>query len=381
MSENLPAVRTGPAPLARDTDSWTTVMGDIARLAEHIAGTEFVPRGLRGNVPATAAAVLYGREIGLPPMASLTQIHVIEGRPALSAEGMRALILAAGHELVVTETTGALCTIRGRRRYSEHWTTVTWTLDMARAAGILGKPVWKSYPRQMLQARATTELARLIFADVIRGLASIEELEDMAGANGTSPAAAPSTRVRRGRKAPGLGPAPAEDDGPPLDDSSEPAPDAGSEESLIPGEVDSTPPSPGPPAGGPTEDAQPPVASEAGPPVEPDPGPRRATRPQHRLIMLALDKQFGVPGDDREERLYLCGRVLRRELASFNDLTLDEASHLIETFGRVKDRAALNALLDTIDQADDDAAEAERQDLAGEPAPELIYEPDPEEDQ
>lgn len=179
-----------------DTDSWTKVFADVVELARGIAGTEFVPKSLRDSVPATTAAILYGREVGLPPMTALTQTHVIEGKPAISAEGMRALVLAAGHKLVVVETTGATCTMKARRAGEQDWTALTWTIDMARAAGLAGKGPWKTYPRQMLQARCTTELVRLVFPDVIHGFRSTEELEDQGDVEAL-PAGSSSTVQRR----------------------------------------------------------------------------------------------------------------------------------------------------------------------------------------
>ncbi|MEA5054266.1 MAG: hypothetical protein VB093_12590, partial [Propionicimonas sp.] len=96
-SELMPFVQ---APIAarqsdlRDvaTDSWTDVLGDVINLARGIAGTEFVPNGLRGSIEKTSAAILYGRELGLPPMTALGSVHVVEGRAGISAEAMRALI-------------------------------------------------------------------------------------------------------------------------------------------------------------------------------------------------------------------------------------------------------------------------------------------------
>jgi hypothetical protein len=195
-------------PARADTDSWIEVVDHVARLAQQIAGTEFVPRGLRNSVPATAAAMLYGREVGLPPMTALTQIHVIEGRPGMSAEGMRALVLAAGHELVFDESTGAVCRVRGRRVKSSKWTEVEWTIDLARRANLLRRgSAWESYPRDMLVARATTALCRMIFPDVIHGFRSIEELDDMSAAPESAPSS-PPTRVSRRSKTPAP-PAPA----------------------------------------------------------------------------------------------------------------------------------------------------------------------------
>lgn len=169
-----------PAPQRDGVDSWVAVIRPVITLSEHVADTEFVPRGMRGNPPAIAAAILHGRELGLPPMTALAQTHVIDGRPTLSAEGQRGLVLAAGHAVEFVELTDATVTIRGKRAGAERWLAVTWTLDRARQAGLLGKPrsAWATYPRAMLAARATAELCRLVFPDVLHGMAATEEMEE-----------------------------------------------------------------------------------------------------------------------------------------------------------------------------------------------------------
>ena len=203
-----PMTSTALAPITPpDTDSWVEVVGQVAKLAAHIADTDFVPKGLRGSSAAVTAAILYGREIGLPPMTALTQVHVVEGRPGLYAEAMRALVLSAGHEFEVVEATGAIATVRGRRRGAGRWQPVTWTLDMARAAGLLPanpKSGWSKYPRAMLVARATAELARQLFPDVIHGFRALEESDDTPTDTDDTPAAiaAPTTTVRRAPRAP-----------------------------------------------------------------------------------------------------------------------------------------------------------------------------------
>jgi hypothetical protein len=132
---------------------------------------------LRGNVPAITATILYGREIGLPPMQSLRSVHMIKGRPALAAEAMRGLALAAGHEIEYVKADGGTCTVRGRRRGSLAWHSVTWTMDNAQQLGLTRNPVWRSYPRRMLVARATSELCRDVFADVIGGFVAVEDMD------------------------------------------------------------------------------------------------------------------------------------------------------------------------------------------------------------
>lgn len=171
------------------TDSWTDVLIHVGHLAERIADTDFVPKGMRRNAPAVAAAILHGREVGFGPMTALAQTHVIEGRVSISAEAMRALVLQHGHHIRIGEMSGGSCTIAGRRAGDDHWVTVTWTLEDARRAGLAAKNVWKSYPRQMLLARATTELLRAVFPDVIHGLMSTEELDELVTAPSEAQAA------------------------------------------------------------------------------------------------------------------------------------------------------------------------------------------------
>jgi hypothetical protein len=113
--------------------------------------------------------MVYGAELGLSPMTALREVFIIEGTPSCSAKLMRALILRAGHQLEWRTLTRDRAVLVGRRRDRRGHATVEWTLDDARNAGVAGKDVWKKYPRSMLAARATSELARLIFPDVTIG--------------------------------------------------------------------------------------------------------------------------------------------------------------------------------------------------------------------
>lgn len=208
---NLPAPRGGELAPAGDGSTFG-LMPRAAQLARTIAGTSFVKKSLRNDVPAITAAILTGYELGLKPMQSLALIDVIDGNPSLTANGMRALIESHGHEIWDVESTTTRVTMAGRRRGEERITEVTWTKDDATTAKLWGKDNWQKYPRAMLTARATTELARLRFSDVIAGFAySSEEHTDMLagvrdvvdvepnGAEPELPAETPSTVTRQAR--------------------------------------------------------------------------------------------------------------------------------------------------------------------------------------
>lgn len=163
----------------RDTDGWAPMLPAINMLAQGISDTEFVPKALRGKQYAVAACILTGREIGIGPMESLAKIHMVDGRPSMSSELMRSLVLRAGHAIEFTQLTDQLCTIRGKRAGSESWTELSWSMKDAQRIGVANKDVWKKYPRNMLSARATSELCRLIFPDALGGLSfTPEDIED-----------------------------------------------------------------------------------------------------------------------------------------------------------------------------------------------------------
>ncbi len=358
MSDNLPALRHPAAVVAAtaDTDSWTQVVDAVAQLASKITDTEFVPRGLRGNTAATAAAMLYGREVGLPPMTALTSTHVVNGRPGISAEMMRALVYAAGHELEFVEATGAVCRMRARRAGSQTWTELAWTLDMARAAGLLGKDVWKAYPRDMLTARCTAALCRMVFPDVIHGFRAVEELQDMGSEPGdtapVAPSGGPRRRVTRGKapaeppaelQQPAL-PAPAEASAPAEHDTP-PVPLA---VPLLPGEDG--------PRDTPQQAVEAPAPTEGAdhPPPVPVKGestaPGSVSKAQLKMLM-ATWARFAVR-ENRDTRLQVTSTIVGRPIESSNDLSRREASLLINTLAQVNGDDALEALTTALDTED-----------------------------
>lgn len=159
---------------------------------QYIAHTEFVPKSMRGNLPAILACVAMGRELGLGDMVSLRNIHVIDGRTALSAEVMVALVRSRGHS-IQGNFSGESCTVAGKRIDNDDEITVTWTRQMAQDAGLVNKDNYKRYTPAMLWARGVSQLCRMLFADCFAGSThtpeeitdgdyeDFQEIEDSAG--------------------------------------------------------------------------------------------------------------------------------------------------------------------------------------------------------
>lgn len=204
---------------------WAHAADAAHAVASKLVQSAFVPVAFRGKPVEATAAILAGAEVGLSPMSALRAFDVIQGQAAARAITLRAIAQSFGHEMVLIESTATRCRMKGKRRGSELWQEVVWTIDRARDLGLTSKDGWKKQPIAMLQARATSELARLIAADAILGIGySAEEIAD--GVTGDAPVeSAPDPQpaqsgTRRMSRKP---PVPAVPD--PEPESDEPAPD------------------------------------------------------------------------------------------------------------------------------------------------------------
>jgi 5'-3' exonuclease len=135
-----------------------------------------------GTPQGVLATIMLGRELGLPAMASLRQIHIIEGKQALSASLMVALILKSGmaEYFEPMEFDEKHATWETKRKGARTPVRLTHTIEMAIQAGLVkDKSGWLRNPIDMLNSRAPSRLARLVYPDVIGGLYTPDELHEI----------------------------------------------------------------------------------------------------------------------------------------------------------------------------------------------------------
>lgn len=123
-------------------------------------------------------AIQMGAEIGLPPMASLQNIAVINGKPGVYGDAGKALLRARGFDIIESgDDKKAVCTITHARQKD---VTRSFTAEDAKKAGLWGKAgPWTQYPARMLAWRAFWFAARDAAADVLKGVGGVEELRDI----------------------------------------------------------------------------------------------------------------------------------------------------------------------------------------------------------
>jgi hypothetical protein len=160
------------------------------RIANAVCRAGLAPDGLETPEKAMIA-IMHGLEVGLPPMAALQSIAVINNRPTIYGDGLVGLVRASGLLEVIKEhmegdgdNLTAVCTIK--RRGEPELIVGRFSVADAKTARLWGKLTrkgdptpWVTHPWRMLKVRARAFALRDGFADVLKGLAVREEMEDV----------------------------------------------------------------------------------------------------------------------------------------------------------------------------------------------------------
>jgi hypothetical protein len=305
---------------------WAQEADAAYQIAQRLVVTSFVPPAFHNKPADAAAAILAGSGLGLDPLQSVGAFNIIQGRAAASAMTLRAIVQAAGHEIVLVESGPTRCRMKGRRAGETEWQEVLWTHDRAKQLGVTGKENWRKQPQAMLVARATSELCRLVAADAIMGIASGYSAEELADGDQTvttvgqiveaeTPAAAPVGMKRMQRKPlPKVAPPPPEPEPDPVYED----PDDEAEDEANPE--------------GPENEPEPTTPEQ----TEPEPtGPEQAKPERSGDMTVAQSRKMGalmrqVGLTDRDDALFYVAGVIGHPVNSRSELSKDEASQVIE---------------------------------------------------
>ena len=145
--------------------------------------------GFFGAVNPQQALVIAmaGRDLGFSYTQALRAFHVLKGKPTLSADGMVAACLARGvcayfRPVEVTETSATWETQRNGCDPVRY----TFTMQDAERAGLLSD-MYRRHPKRMLSARCKAYLARDVYPEVLMGLVTEDEADEISGARSPAP--------------------------------------------------------------------------------------------------------------------------------------------------------------------------------------------------
>jgi hypothetical protein len=202
METTAVATLNGASDALARLGEWVEAARHAHQLVAPLVGTAFVPDSYKPKVDPRAtdkekaearevavanatAAVLQGITLGLDPMTALQQIYIVHGRPGMYAKMMVALVQAHGHEVWTEDLSDTRAVVGGRRKGSDIAERITVTMQQARTAGWTRNDNYAKTPQDMLWARAASRVCDRIASDVLKGIASIEAVQDeLAPTNG-----------------------------------------------------------------------------------------------------------------------------------------------------------------------------------------------------
>lgn len=169
-------------------------LDECFRLSRAICMAGMVPDSYKGRTDEETASrvmmgVMRGAEVGLPPLAALANIYIVNNKPALFGDGALSVVQThpqyAGHKEWFEGTEGQDSWVAKAEFYRrEENGTITiypsqFTWAQAKNANLTRRGPWVSYPARMLKMRARAFGLRDSFADALAGLAIAEEIRDI----------------------------------------------------------------------------------------------------------------------------------------------------------------------------------------------------------
>lgn len=146
----------------------------LAEALMHARG--FVPSHIT-HPGAVVAAILTGRELGVPPMAALRGIKFVDGSPVFDASLHLGIMIARGVKYRwLSDGSDGIGHLWLQRPGQEPFDSV-FTMEMAKKAQLTNKQNWQKYPAAMLRARAVSAASRAYMPDVLSGCFVPGELE------------------------------------------------------------------------------------------------------------------------------------------------------------------------------------------------------------
>lgn len=160
----------------------------VQREANALSKSELIPAQFRGKVADCIIAIEMAKRIGAAPLAVLQNIYIVHGKPSWSSQFIIGVVNTCGRFKPLKfhyegEGNQASCTaythyldeperaIKGPKV----------TMQMAHDEGWSKKngSKWKTMPELMLSYRAATFFGRMYCPDLLMGMQTMEEIEDI----------------------------------------------------------------------------------------------------------------------------------------------------------------------------------------------------------
>lgn len=140
---------------------------DVLTLAEHFVKSGFFQDSR--DVSKAVVKILFGAEHGIGPVSSMMNVHVIQGKPSMSATMIAAVISGSGRYSYRVKALDAKRCLIAFFEGQEHLGDSEFTMQEAETAQLMSNPTWQRYPKAMLFSRAMSAGARMYTPGVFTG--------------------------------------------------------------------------------------------------------------------------------------------------------------------------------------------------------------------
>lgn len=162
---------------------------DLFRLGDVLAQSNYFADARQAA--QAIVKVMAGRELGFGPIASMTGIHIIQGRPAIGADLMAKAVKRSGrYNYRVTELTDEACSIDFFEKSGDAWQPIGASRFTKQDAAKAKTKNLDAFPRNMLFARAMSNGVKWFCPDAL-GLTTYTP-EELDGIEAPAPIQAPA---------------------------------------------------------------------------------------------------------------------------------------------------------------------------------------------
>jgi len=205
------ALTTTPASEALDINS-EAGFALFQRRATGLSKSNLIPKDFQNNVPNVMVALEMANRIGAAPLAVLQNLYIVHGKPSWSSQFIISVINTCGRfwplRFDVKGTGDKMACVawtqeksygpikqatldQARKESAPVLESPPVTIEMAKKEGWVGKSgsKWQTMPELMIRYRAATFFGRLYAPEMLMGMSSQDELEDIAPPAKTKPAA------------------------------------------------------------------------------------------------------------------------------------------------------------------------------------------------
>lgn len=159
------------------------------RVAKMLSSSDLVPQSYKGNIPNTMIAMEMSNRIGASPLMVMQNLSVIQGKPSWSSSFIIASLNNSKRFTRLNFRLDGEGEDYGCTAFAKDLKTgetlegpkVDW--KMVKGEGWLAKTgsKWKTMPELMFRYRAAAFFGRLYSPDILMGMQTVEESQDVAG--------------------------------------------------------------------------------------------------------------------------------------------------------------------------------------------------------